>query len=224
MEKILKAYTDMADVLPRMDRIEKTFGTSPELQQVLALIYSDIIEFHRRAYRMFRRKAWHLWFAFDWGLFERRFKSIILRLASHCDLLDKEAASIHFMEMKTLRDKRLDEEEATEQHRHNQMAQDVFSWLSAANTNQEEYLYEVIEHRRLPGTCNFIFDDPSINSWASGEGGLEVVSLHPYSIYLVLRATTTGLVQIRPAQDTYRTSPNSAKNTQANSKINTRSG
>ena len=182
IEKILKAYADMAEVLPRMDRIKKTFGTSPDLHQVLALIYSDIIEFHRRAYRMFRRKAWHLWFAFDWGLFERRFKSIISRLASHCDLLDKEAASIHFMEMKTMRDKRLDEEEATEQYRHNQMAQDVFSWLSAADADQEEYL-DKLSDQRIPETCNFIFDDPSISSWAGCEGGLDVVSLHLYSFH-----------------------------------------
>ena len=180
IEKILKAYEDMAKALPRMDRIQKTFATSSELQHILALIYSDIIEFHRRAYKMFRRKAWHLWFAFDWGLFQRRFEFVISRLASHCDLLDKEAASIHFMEMKTWTDKRFDEEEATEQYRQNQMAKDVFAWLSVAEADQEEYLCRLSD-QRLPETCSFIFDDPSIGCWAGGEGGLEVVSLNAYS-------------------------------------------
>lgn len=176
MEKILKAFSDIAEVLPRMDRLKTTFGTNSEFQQVLASIFSDIIEFHRRAYKMFRRKAWHVWFTFDWGLFERRFKSIISRLGSHCDLLDKEAASIHFEQMKAMRDKRIQEDEATEQYRHNQMMQDVVAWLSAAEDAQEEYLHNLSD-RRLPGTCNFVFEDPNVSAWAEDEVGPGVVWL-----------------------------------------------
>ena len=143
MDKILKAYADIADVLPRMDRLKSTFGDTAEFRQIVGLIYSDVIEFHQRAYKMFRRRRWHIWFAFDWGLFERRFKTITSRLASHCDLLDKEAASLHFSQMKEMRDKRLREEEDFETSRQNQMVQDVLAWLSAA----EDTLSRMIVNR-----------------------------------------------------------------------------
>ena len=174
MEKILKAYADIGEVLPRLDRIRKTFGSTPDLHKLLALIYADIIEFHQRAYKMFRRKVWHFWFACDWGLFERRFKSIISRLASHCELLDKEAASMHFWEMRELRDRHLLEEEAAEKHRQYQMAQDVFAWLSAAEDAQEEYLHRLSDQRLL-GTCDFILEDDQLSSWIDGESGPEII-------------------------------------------------
>lgn len=174
MEKILKAYAEIGEVLPRLDRIKKTFESTEDLHKLLALIYADIIEFHQRAYKMFRRKVWHFWFACDWGLFERRFKSITSRLASHCDLLDKEAASMHFLEMKEMRDRHLLEEEAAEKYRKDQMAQDVFAWLSAAEDAQEEYLHHLSDQRVL-GTCDFILEDSQISSWVDGESGPEII-------------------------------------------------
>ena len=174
MEKLLKAYADIGEVLPRLDRIKKTFGSTPDLHKLLALIYADIIEFHQRAYKIFRRRSWHFWFACDWGLFERRFKSIISRLASHCELLDKEAASIHFQEMKAMREGHLLEEEAAEKHRKDQIAMDVFTWLSAAEDSQEEYLHRLSDQRVL-GTCDFILEDNQISSWVEGESGPEII-------------------------------------------------
>lgn len=174
IDKILRAYADIADLLPRMDRLKSTFGDTAEFHQVLGLIYSDIIEFHQRAYKIFRRRAWHVWFAFDWGLFERRFKGILSRLASHCDLLDKEAASLHFLDMKATRDKRIRDDEAFEQHRQNRMTQDVLTWLSAAEDNQADYLHGLADHRQL-GTCNFILQDPQVSSWADSEVGPDVI-------------------------------------------------
>ena len=174
MERILKAYADIGEVLPRLDRIKQTFGSTPDLHKLLALIYADIIEFHQRVYKMFRRRVWHICFACNWGLFERRFKSIISRLASHCELLDKEAASMHFLEMKAMRDRHLLEEEAAEQRRRDQMAQDVFTWLSAAEDAQEEYLHHLSDQRVL-GTCDFILEESQISSWVDGESGPELI-------------------------------------------------
>ena len=174
MEKILQAFSDIGDVLPRLDRLKVTFPEDTNFNQVVALIYSDIIEFHQRAYKFFRRKAWHVWFAFDWGLFERRFKLILQKLAIHCDLLDKEAAAAHFSEMKQYRDKRQLEEDAFEQQRQCQMAQDVFRWLSAAEDQQEERLHRISDHRQ-PETCNWILEDPQMRSWIEDDSGDEVL-------------------------------------------------
>ena len=170
MERILEAFTNLAHALPRLDRLKATFPEDTNFNQVVGLIYSDIIEFHRRAYKFFRRKAWHFWFAFDWGLFERRFKSILQRLALHCDLLDKEAAAAHFFEMKQFRDKHQLEEDAFERRRQHEMAQDVFRWLSEAEDQQEEHLHRISDNRQ-PETCDWILKDPQMRPWIEDDCG-----------------------------------------------------
>ena len=170
MEKILQAFGDIAAVLPRMDILKETFGESVEFQLVLSHIYSDILEFHRRVYKFFRRKSWHLWFAFDWGLFERRFKSILEKLSAHCEILDKEAAAIHFSEMKKMRDLRQREDEEFEERRHTQMFREVLGWLSAEEDSQEEHLHTLAEKRQLE-TCDWILKDNQMFSWIEDEMG-----------------------------------------------------
>ena len=170
MEKILQAFSDIADVLPRLGRLKATFPEDTNFNQVVGLIYGDIIEFHQRAYKFFRRKAWHVWFAFDWGLFERRFKLILQRLELHCDLLDKEAAAAHFSEMKQFRDKRQLEEDAFEGERKYRMALEVFGWLSAVEDQQEEHLHRLSDNRQ-PETCSWVLQDPQVRPWIEDDSG-----------------------------------------------------
>jgi hypothetical protein len=55
-EKLIEAYGKIADMLPRLDRLGSALVDDHNFQNVLALVYSDIIEFHRRAYKFVRRK------------------------------------------------------------------------------------------------------------------------------------------------------------------------
>jgi hypothetical protein len=56
-EKLIEAYGKIADMMPRLDRLEKALHDDHNFQNVLALVYSDIVEFHRRAYKFVRRKC-----------------------------------------------------------------------------------------------------------------------------------------------------------------------
>lgn len=56
-DKLIAAYARIAENLPRFDRLSTTFATSPDFHQVLAMVYTDILEFHRRAYKFFRRRG-----------------------------------------------------------------------------------------------------------------------------------------------------------------------
>lgn len=173
-DKILQAFSKIAKVLPRLDRLKTTFGDIEDFQRVLALIYSDILEFNRRVYKFFRGRAWHLWFAIAWGHFERRFDGILGNLEAHCDLLDKEAAAVHFSEMKRTREIAELRYEEFEQSRDTRMAREVFSWLSAAEDSQEDYLHNLADIRQ-PKTCNWILDDDQIFSWIEDENGDAII-------------------------------------------------
>lgn len=56
-EKLIEAYGKIADMLPRLDRLNHALADDHNFQNVLALVYSDIVEFHRRAYKFVRRKC-----------------------------------------------------------------------------------------------------------------------------------------------------------------------
>lgn len=44
-------------MLPRLDRLGHALADDHNFQNVLALVYSDIIEFHRRAYKFVRQRC-----------------------------------------------------------------------------------------------------------------------------------------------------------------------
>ncbi|KAL8693514.1 MAG: hypothetical protein Q9218_001671 [Villophora microphyllina] len=164
MEKVLQAYSDIAEVLPRIDKLKAAFGDKADFKEMLGLVYGDILEFHQRAYRMFRRKGWHIWFMFDWGLFERRFKSTIQSLASHCDLLDREAAATYFLEAKAVWEKRKVEEKSYEDQIKTQFTRETLGWLSAEEDSQEEFLHRLSDQRHV-GTCDWILEEPDVAVW-----------------------------------------------------------
>jgi hypothetical protein len=59
-EKLIEAYAKIADMMPRLDRLEHALHNDHNFQNVLALVYSDIVEFHRRAYKFVRKKCEYL--------------------------------------------------------------------------------------------------------------------------------------------------------------------
>jgi hypothetical protein len=44
-------------MLPRFDRLGTALQDKPDFQQALAVVYSDILTFHERAYKLFRRNG-----------------------------------------------------------------------------------------------------------------------------------------------------------------------
>jgi hypothetical protein len=104
-----------------------------------------------------------------WGLFERRFKSILERLQRHRSLLDMESTSIHFSEMQKQREDTLHYLKQYEAQNQTSMVEEVFRWLSADAIEQEEALYRLAD-QCLPGTCDWIFREQGITDWLDANG------------------------------------------------------
>ena len=119
-ENLVNAYAEIADALPRFDRYQRAFQKNPEFESILAVVYSEILDFHRHVYKFLRRRgefelsspkdtradthqAWHIFFDSMWKDFGARFASILQSLAKHRDLVDKEATSIELLEARTWR-------------------------------------------------------------------------------------------------------------------------
>lgn len=114
--------------MPRFDRLSASFKEDQDFQQVLGFFYTDILEFHGRAYKFFRQRgklnddhssvqllrkraispsAWKLVFDSLWKSFSLRFQGIIESLRKHRDLIDAEANSISIAEAKTWRSEQI---------------------------------------------------------------------------------------------------------------------
>lgn len=53
----MHAYDEIAEALPRFDRLSEALKDRADFQDVLAVFYCDILEFHRRAYKFFRASS-----------------------------------------------------------------------------------------------------------------------------------------------------------------------
>lgn len=69
-EKIIKAYSQIAEPLQRFRYIDRAFSKDKDVQQTLAIFYSDILKFHKEAYQFVRRSSWQLLFLTSWGRFQ----------------------------------------------------------------------------------------------------------------------------------------------------------
>jgi hypothetical protein len=56
-DKLIDAYARIADAMPQIDRLQSAFNDDASFRMVLAMLYADILEFHRRAYKFFRRRG-----------------------------------------------------------------------------------------------------------------------------------------------------------------------
>ena len=56
-ETIIAAYSRIADVFPRFDWPSATVMENHDVQQVLAVIYADILAFHEWTYQLVRRQG-----------------------------------------------------------------------------------------------------------------------------------------------------------------------
>ena len=176
MEIILQALYDIAGVLPRVDKLKATFGDHADFQRILGLVYGDLAEFFRKVYRIFRRPAWLYWFAFDWGLFQHRFRSVLGKLEKHCEMLDREAAATHFAVMRDEREMRRLENEEFEKQRLGRMTQEAIMWLSQIELTdaQENRLHRLADDRAL-GTCDWIL--PLLEPWIEEDNTASILWL-----------------------------------------------
>ena len=162
LEKIIEAYAQIATVLPRFDRINSTFPTSAGVSHILSVIYVDILEFHRRAYKFVRQRAWETLFKSAWAAFDARFKSILGSLEKHSDWLDREANSLNIVEAKEWRKRLEDTVSKKEKDQFHRDFREALAWLAAED--QEDELEKISDHCQN-GTCDWFFKAPKVMSW-----------------------------------------------------------
>lgn len=169
-EKLISAYAQIAENLPRFDRLSNAFRDNPDFQQVLAVIYSDILEFHRQAYKFFRRSGWKCFFKSSWGQFEAKFNYILDSLSRHASLIDREANAFLISETMQWRKEAREAAIKAEKERLITQLTAALTWLGVENvphcgqSYQENYLSTLINDC-CPGTTDWIMKHREMKAW-----------------------------------------------------------
>ena len=102
-------------------------------------------------------------FECTWRNFEHRFGVILASLRRHSDLLDREAASIHFAEVKEAAGIAQRQVDAIEAERRRTELKEVQRWLAVDGV--QEARLERLKSRCQPDSCEWLFRNESIVSW-----------------------------------------------------------
>ncbi|KAM5354528.1 hypothetical protein ACJ41O_001175 [Fusarium nematophilum] len=172
-ETIIKGYARIAEPLTRFAMIDRSFSSNTEVQQTLAIFYSDILKFHKEAYKFLRRSCWKVLFVTSWGRFQRRFDGIIEDLKAHEELVDKTANVVNIAEAREMRDKlqtwRLESLERLSKDEEEQTAtqyQAIVGWLKLDDSSQSTIFDSIdTEAQKCPGSCSWILSQPKIRAW-----------------------------------------------------------
>ncbi|KAK2802065.1 hypothetical protein FQN51_004975 [Onygenales sp. PD_10] len=163
IDKLIATYSTIGEVLPRFNRLGTVLRDS-DFQEALAVVYSDILEFHEEAYKFFQKSGWKIFFSTLWARFDRRFKTILESLAKHSEMIDKEANSIDIARAQEWREKASEDMRKQEEARSHTQFNAVLAWLDVKDYEQEE---ELDWHSSLchNGSCDWIQNHSTIKPW-----------------------------------------------------------
>ncbi|KAH7068217.1 hypothetical protein BKA63DRAFT_109499 [Paraphoma chrysanthemicola] len=175
-EKLIRAYGQIADFMPRFDRLSKALIGEPDFQQALAVVYSDILEFHRHSYKFFRRNGWLCFFKSSWGQFESRFNCLLESLTRHAKLVDQEANAYLISETLHWRKEALDSVAKVEKERSTTQLVAALAWLGLDTVPHCGQAYQDNTHDRLvadccDGTTEWILKQKAMRSWLQNGRG-----------------------------------------------------
>ena len=57
LNDLLDAYQEIGEHMPLLEQYEPYIKSNPYLQEIVSLIYSDILTFHRKAMKHFRQRG-----------------------------------------------------------------------------------------------------------------------------------------------------------------------
>ncbi|KAH9216233.1 hypothetical protein DL95DRAFT_522785 [Leptodontidium sp. 2 PMI_412] len=163
-DNLVDAYQQIAEAMPQFERLQAAFRDQPNLQAILAMIYEDILEFPRRAYKFFRRRSWHLFFDSLWKSFDFRFNGILKNLAHHKQLLHNEAVTIDIVAARQWRSQARELIVQQEKNSQDYYFHDSISWLKVADEQHDDKL-ERLADKRQDGTCEWIFRNSLFQNW-----------------------------------------------------------
>jgi hypothetical protein len=191
-EKVLDAISRIGENLPRLGRFSAAFSFNDQIQEVISIVYVDIMDFYICAWKFFNRRGeiksvepqtyhmkiwkitsqlhltvWNIIFHLTWTSFEDQFGPILRNLQRHQTLVDNEARAEDIIQSQKAREeelKRAEERQLDDMHR---KLKDIFDWLEPVNIVDRR---EKCGHMKQDGTGKWLIESKDIKDWITGKG------------------------------------------------------
>ncbi|KAK8109245.1 hypothetical protein PG984_015046 [Apiospora sp. TS-2023a] len=174
VNKVLSAYADIGSRMPRFSIYLDAFREHQSFQHLIAFLFEDIIEFHRKAYSWITKPGFSMFFSSVWGRFDDRFGTLLLSISRTSEQIDREAIALDIMQAVESRRKSADECIERDRRHQSEQVQSIQNWLELTNTNGEMKL-ELLLSRHLEGTSDWATQNPKIRGWLQCGRGEQVL-------------------------------------------------
>lgn len=131
-DALLDAYHLIAENLPIFQVYQTTFAGNDRIQVILESIWSNILNFHAQALRIFGQSMLRQFFRSLWKDFDGRFKHLLSDMKRQKDVVESHANQIHIQNYESDRLKIFEEFEHTQTRRAEERYVFVVQWISAA--------------------------------------------------------------------------------------------
>ncbi|KAH8687413.1 hypothetical protein BGZ60DRAFT_363661, partial [Tricladium varicosporioides] len=171
-DALLDAYQHIGESLPLLSQYQALLQRNPSMSKVLALIYNDILEFHKKALRYFRQRTWRQLFHATWKTFRAEFSGLLANIQRHGRLVESQANLVEFeqlfhqMEMGRVAAKADFQRRKEEEDRNRRIS--VRNWLSAASTEVDQER-GVTTRKNNPGSGRWLLGNNQIQGWFNPE-------------------------------------------------------
>jgi len=182
----LDTYQDLGECLPQFQLYEALFRGTPHLQRALEYIYEDILDFHRKALKVFRHRgissqnvtedstfhlsrvfviiAWYLLFQCTWKGLASSIRSVRANLQRHRTLVETQATLVHFEQAQEARECAKGAVLRAEEAEKRRMMITVTEWLAPPDTRSDQQRYSRIRDE-YPNTGRWLLKARKVKKW-----------------------------------------------------------
>lgn len=161
---LLDAYQRLAENIPLFGDYQTIFESNTKMQDVLAVVYEDILEFHQTALRFFRRPAWKQLFRSAWKDFNSNFQHILDDLARHKILVESRANIAQIQEAQASRAAARNSFATLEEGQRKTRHLEVIGWLSAPNEVLDQEAAVKVRSDN-PSSGKWLLQDSKMKAW-----------------------------------------------------------
>ncbi|KAI1647683.1 uncharacterized protein F4817DRAFT_336508 [Daldinia loculata] len=172
-DALLDAYQLIAESLPIFEIYQDLFSESSRMQGILECIWTNILDFHIRAIRIFDQSMIKLFFRSLWKDFNSRFQHIISDLQRQKALIESHANQIHICNYESDRVKIREEFEQARASRAAEKKAYVLQWIMAPKTvlDHESLCSVRREQLDITGqqTAQWILKNNEVEAWLASQ-------------------------------------------------------
>ncbi|CAI6242163.1 unnamed protein product [Periconia digitata] len=166
-DALITAYQRIGEQLPLLAQHETQFRNKTHqsrMEKVLSLMYKDILDFHWKAMRYFKRRMWKQLFSAVWKNFETEFAEILRNLREHRSLIESQASIAQLHEIIRTQEMAQTTLKMQKEEENRRRREFCIQWLASAPYDVDQDAHAKVRHT-YPGTGQWLLANKRFMSW-----------------------------------------------------------